>query len=142
MFLRPADIESRIVHQLIAAPSRLYSFEGVRMKDGSPASIHSVSQPIPSQRNRGEDIPLEEIAVVIGDFGYCEYIKTGVAKRLTDSMPLCEAHLVEKPPNRAIQPRTIRAPEVFIGYPYDTSVDIWSLGCLARLAVLKFCARY
>lgn len=31
-----------------------------------------------------------------------------------------------------IQPQALRAPEVTIGAPWDTGVDIWSLGCLVR----------
>ncbi|KAG5967526.1 hypothetical protein E4U57_000684 [Claviceps arundinis] len=36
-----------------------------------------------------------------------------------------EKHLFEK-----IQPLALRAPEVAIGAPWDTGVDIWTLGCL------------
>jgi serine/threonine protein kinase len=32
-----------------------------------------------------------------------------------------------------IQSPALRAPEVTIGAPWDTGVDIWSLGCLVRV---------
>ncbi|KAG6103061.1 hypothetical protein E4U14_006455 [Claviceps sp. LM454 group G7] len=37
----------------------------------------------------------------------------------------------EKHLSDLIQPLALRAPEVVLGAPWDTSVDIWSLGCLA-----------
>lgn len=46
LFFRPADIESKIVHELTVNPSRLYSYEGVPTDDLSPVPVHSVSQPI------------------------------------------------------------------------------------------------
>merc|ERR1712139_508019 len=37
-----------------------------------------------------------------------------------------------------VQPRYYRAPEVMLGIPYDTQVDVWSLGCaLFELATAK-----
>lgn len=30
-----------------------------------------------------------------------------------------------------MQSRSYRAPEIFLGLPYDTKIDIWSLGCIA-----------
>ena len=38
---------------------------------------------------------------------------------------------VHKPVNILIQTRQYRSPEVLLGLPYDTSADIWSLGCMA-----------
>lgn len=29
-----------------------------------------------------------------------------------------------------VQSRSYRAPEVILGLPYDTKVDVWSLGCI------------
>jgi serine/threonine-protein kinase SRPK3 len=31
------------------------------------------------------------------------------------------------------QPVLLRAPEVILGYPWSTPVDIWSVGCLVLL---------
>eukprot|EP00392_Amoebophrya_sp_AT5.2_P005595 g5604.t1 len=40
--------------------------------------------------------------------------------------------------DRNIQPRYYRAPEVFLGLPYDTQIDVWSCGCtLYELATGK-----
>lgn len=39
-----------------------------------------------------------------------------------------EKHLTDM-----IQPSDLRAPEVTIGAPWDSKVDIWSLGCLVYL---------
>ena len=33
-----------------------------------------------------------------------------------------------------VQSYALRAPEVILGAPCDTSVDLWSLGCLVRLS--------
>lgn len=38
---------------------------------------------------------------------------------------------VNHPVNDLIQTRQYRSPEVLLGLPYDTSADIWSLGCMA-----------
>src|ERR1700689_88208 len=35
-----------------------------------------------------------------------------------------------------IQPFALRAPEVILGCGWDTSIDIWNLGCLARYLLL------
>jgi len=40
------------------------------------------------------------------------------------------AHFRDRHLNEVIQPFALRAPEVILGYPWDTPVDIWSVGCL------------
>ena len=42
------------------------------------------------------------------------------------------AHFRNRHLYEVIQPFALRAPEVILGYPWDTPVDIWSLGCLVR----------
>jgi len=37
---------------------------------------------------------------------------------------------INSPTNDLIQTRQYRSPEVMLGIPYDTSADIWSLGCM------------
>lgn len=45
-----------------------------------------------------------------------------------------EKHLTEM-----IQPSALRAPEVTIGAPWDSKVDIWSLGCLVHYPIRHNC---
>jgi len=40
------------------------------------------------------------------------------------------AYWCSSQPSDYVQPAYLRAPEVILGYPWDTSIDIWSLGCL------------
>ncbi|KAG6050919.1 hypothetical protein E4U17_006340 [Claviceps sp. LM77 group G4] len=82
---------------------------------------------VPPQTTRGQSgaiVPLEEtlsplvsevasLRVRIIDFGVGTFLQWR------------ENHLFEE-----IQPLALRAPEVAIGAPWDTGVDIWTLGCL------------
>ncbi|KAK0474222.1 kinase-like domain-containing protein [Armillaria novae-zelandiae] len=56
-------------------------------------------------------VSLGPSAVVISDLGVASHI--------------------EKPFDGVIQPYALRAPEVYLGIPYSSSADIWSLACLA-----------
>jgi serine/threonine-protein kinase SRPK3 len=38
-----------------------------------------------------------------------------------------DKHLTE-----CIQPPSLRAPEVFLGAPWDASVDVWGFACIVR----------
>lgn len=64
------------------------------------------SQPLPDLGST----PLEERAIVIGDFG--------------EAVPASEDQ------EWMAQPEPYRAPEVILGCPWSKPVDIWSLGCL------------
>ncbi|KAH3744855.1 SRSF protein kinase 1 [Pelomyxa schiedti] len=77
----------------------------------SPLSSPSLSPTVPpdSPQAHLEDI-LKHFAVKIIDFGNANWVH----KRFTDN----------------IQTRQYRAPEVIIGAPWDTTVDMWSLGCM------------
>ncbi|KAK0190163.1 kinase-like domain-containing protein [Armillaria mellea] len=55
-------------------------------------------------------VSLGPSAVVISDLGVASHI--------------------ESPFDGVIQPYALRAPEVYLGIPYSSSADIWSLGCL------------
>ena len=50
---------------------------------------------------------------------------------------LGNACFVNCPMNDLIQTRQYRSPEVLLGLPYDTSADIWSLGCMTFELVTK-----
>ncbi|KAK0444236.1 kinase-like domain-containing protein [Desarmillaria tabescens] len=56
-------------------------------------------------------VSLGPSAVVISDLGVASHI--------------------EKPFKGVIQPFALRAPEVYLGIPYGSSADIWSMGCLS-----------
>jgi len=87
-------------------PSRLYP-ERVDLAF-SPDPIRTVvSQPIPltGVREDGRDVLIK-----VADLGHATW---------------ASRHF-----NEEIQPYTLRAPEVVLGHPWSTPVDIWSLGCL------------
>ncbi|CAP28649.2 Protein CBG08912 [Caenorhabditis briggsae] len=45
-------------------------------------------------------------------------------------------------PVKLVQPQNIRAPEVFMGLPYNEKSDVWSMGCLmAELYIVKLLFR-
>ncbi|KAG9004998.1 hypothetical protein FRB90_010615 [Tulasnella sp. 427] len=99
---RDDEIERLLIHHPSETyPPRIFPF---------PTPEHTItakSQPLP---NFGLKDDMSNIKVKIGDFGH----STWKDKHYTDE----------------IQPVGLRAPEVVLGYPWSTPVDIWTVGCL------------
>ncbi|EMD34014.1 hypothetical protein CERSUDRAFT_55736, partial [Gelatoporia subvermispora B] len=51
---------------------------------------------------------------------------------------LAIAHWQDHRSQELIQPSALRAPEVILGYPWSTQVDIWNLGCLVTELLIGF----
>ena len=50
--------------------------------------------------------------------------------KLADWGMACESNGNKKQQTNLVQTRMYRAPEVFLGMPYDSAIDVWSTGCL------------
>lgn len=45
---------------------------------------------------------------------------------------------IDKPPrSEEAQPVLLRAPEILLGHPWSTPVDIWSIGCLVSFIAMS-----
>lgn len=69
LLFRPTDLANIIPHHLVADPSRTYSVEGVIGNGWAPVTVHTATQPIPSWSREAEPKRLEDIELVISDFG-------------------------------------------------------------------------
>ncbi|QRV92958.1 Serine/threonine-protein kinase [Ceratobasidium sp. AG-Ba] len=92
-----------VAQTMIASPSKTY--QGFPNLEPSPYIIES--QPIKSSL---DSLDLDRVTIKIVDLGEAHW---------------SHHHFTDK-----IQPLALRAPEVILGYSWDTAVDIWSLGCL------------
>ncbi|TFY50406.1 hypothetical protein EVJ58_g11061 [Rhodofomes roseus] len=104
ILFRPRDLHTIISHELSINPSITYDC-GTEL---NPSVIPVVSQSLPL--SIGAPIHEHDLDVVLADLGHSHWISH---------------HFQEQ-----IQPFALRAPEVLLGYPWSTPVDIWSLGCL------------
>ncbi|KAH7921680.1 kinase-like protein [Leucogyrophana mollusca] len=101
-----AQAEEDIGRLLEESPST--SYEPRIEPDLSPDPIITVkSQPLP---NLGLRPDMSNLSVCLIDYG--------------QSTP------VGKVPEEQVQPVLLRAPEVILGHPWSTPIDIWSVGCL------------
>ncbi|KAI6027143.1 kinase-like domain-containing protein [Pisolithus marmoratus] len=82
----------------------------------SQSIVFTRSQPLP---NIGLSTSLDNISVCLIDYG--EATPVNKAKRGND-----------------YQPPIVRAPEVILGYPWSSSVDIWTVGCLLFEIITDF----
>ncbi|QRW07123.1 Serine/threonine-protein kinase [Ceratobasidium sp. AG-Ba] len=97
------DLPSIVAQTIVVSPSK--SYQGFPSLGPSPYMIES--QPIISSL---DSLDLNRVAIKIADLGEAHW---------------SHQHFADK-----IQPLALRAPEVILGHPWDTAVDIWSLGCL------------
>ncbi|QRV78159.1 Serine/threonine-protein kinase [Ceratobasidium sp. AG-Ba] len=97
------DPPSAVAQTIVASPSKAY--RGVPSLGPSPYIIES--QPIISPL---DSLDLDRVTIKIADLGEAQW---------------SHIHFKDK-----VQPLALRAPEVILGHPWDTGVDIWSLGCL------------
>ncbi|KAG6103060.1 hypothetical protein E4U14_006454 [Claviceps sp. LM454 group G7] len=123
----PVKTVKEIVRQLLKGLDFLHTECGVIHTDLKPMNIlleletpndtilkylESVT-PRTSERPNGAIVPLQEV------------IKTP----LVSEMESLHVRIIDFGVD-LIQPLALRAPEVVLGAPWDTGVDIWSLGCL------------
>ncbi|KDQ18372.1 hypothetical protein BOTBODRAFT_42127 [Botryobasidium botryosum FD-172 SS1] len=109
ILFRPADIEAVATHELATKPSMTYDC-GTELR---PSTIPVVSQALPLSTDPLIDdkiIKERDFVVVISDFGH--------------------SHWRHRHFQEIIQPSALRAPEVILGYKWDTPADIWNVGCI------------
>ncbi|EQL38806.1 CMGC/SRPK protein kinase, variant 2 [Blastomyces dermatitidis ATCC 26199] len=131
----PVRAIKRIARQLLLGLDFLHTECGVIHTDMHPKNIlleledphtaisrHLSEVPPRTDTQSGEVLPLREVMKIppISEIKepYIRIIDFGVATYR------------HKHHSQKIQPPALRAPEVTIGAPWDTGVDIWSLGCL------------
>lgn len=74
--------------------------------------------------------------MVLADLGHCGFAHEDLS-RMADLTYHCHAaHWISHHFEEKIQPYALRAPEVILGYPWSTPVDIWTLGCLVSGLIL------
>ncbi|KAM3510477.1 hypothetical protein MY11210_005879 [Beauveria gryllotalpidicola] len=135
----PVKAVKEIVRQLLMGLDFLHRECGIIHTDLKPTNIlleletpnETISEylesvpPRTTDRQDGTIVPLREVITtpLVSDMAslHVRIIDFGVSSWR-------EKHLSE-----LIQPFALRAPEVTIGAPWDTGVDIWSLGCLVRV---------
>lgn len=95
-----------ISYEIARAPGELYPTRYDKsLRDGPIITVKS--QPLLSSGIKEDG---SNLRIKIADFGHASWVD----RQLRDE----------------IQPFALRAPEVVIGYPWGTSADIWSVGCL------------
>ncbi|KAG7531179.1 hypothetical protein FFLO_04538 [Filobasidium floriforme] len=108
ILFRPEDVDAVINQELINDPSCSYD-----RPEGKPVyggTIAFRSQPLPPWTGKGSKEAIGKMTAVLADFGH--------------------SHWSHKHFQEIIQPFSLRAPEVHMGYGWTTSADIWSFGCL------------
>ncbi|OCH96308.1 kinase-like protein [Obba rivulosa] len=112
ILFRPRDLQSVVAHELVSSPSVTYDC-GTEV---SLPIVPVVSQCLPLSPN--PSIHERLLDAVIADVGHSHWQ---------------DHHFQE-----LIQPSALRAPEVILGYPWSTQVDIWNLGCLVTELLIGF----
>ncbi|KIL69157.1 hypothetical protein M378DRAFT_184402 [Amanita muscaria Koide BX008] len=103
----PQPAASRIDQYIQSNPPSVYG-PSLNLKSSTLPLVFSHSQPLPYYDLGGS---LEDISV-----------------RLMDCSEATPAYEPQRAESR--QPSIIRAPEVTLRYPWDSSIDIWTVGCL------------
>ena len=130
ILLRLDNMKSLIEETVARDPSRTYPIR--KDQPNLPATV--VSQPIPTPeaaQNSGS------LNIILTDFGQGE--SPILAVLIPFSNTGSSAQFLDKRVTDDIQPGALRAPEVIIGYEWGTKVDIWALGCLVIIFLLKNC---
>ena len=96
--------------------------------------ITVVSQPLP---NFGLKPDASNLEICLGDFGcgkfFISLFQIGYFGDICpEALAIGQQHTVP-----GVQPVVLRAPEVILGHPWSTPIDIWSAGCLVRLYSTK-----
>ncbi|KAM6497257.1 Protein kinase-like domain containing protein [Amanita muscaria] len=103
----PQPAASRIDQYIQSNPPSVYG-PSLNLKSSTLPLVFSHSQPLPYYDLGGS---LEDISVRLMDY--------------SEATPAYEPQRAE-----SRQPSIIRAPEVTLRYPWDSSIDIWTVGCL------------
>ncbi|THV05659.1 kinase-like protein [Dendrothele bispora CBS 962.96] len=109
---RPVDLSAVVAQELVAWPSVTYDCGTEIVPSITPVMTQSL--PITTE----PPLRADQVKVVLADVGHSHWR---------------QHHFQE-----IIQPGALRAPEVILGYPWDTSVDIWNLGCLITELLIGF----
>ncbi|KAG6313521.1 hypothetical protein E4U22_000883 [Claviceps purpurea] len=132
----PVKAVKQIVRQLLTGLDFLHRECGVIHTDLKPTNIllelenpsDNVSkylESVPPRTTRGQYgavVPLQEVIKMP--------LVSEIASPRVRIIDFGVASWREKHLSDVIQPLALRAPEVTLGAPWDTGVDIWSLGCL------------
>jgi len=115
ILFRPASLEAVVSHELVEDPSVSYQC-GTEIR---PTVIPAMSQVLPLTTE--PPVREEDLEAVIADVGHSHWRRR---------------HFQE-----LIQPTGLRAPEVILGYPWDTPADIWNVGCIVGRGTLQHATR-
>ena len=120
------------------------------------ASTESLSLPLSESLPTPTITDMTRVNIKIIDFGVCMFsfvthrrklprgtvpqalylIRTYTATFLLADHILLLASWIDRHLSDHLQPEHLRAPEVTLGAPWSTGVDIWSLGCLVRKFII------
>ncbi|EED78181.1 predicted protein [Postia placenta Mad-698-R] len=112
ILFRPVDVAAVVAHELSADPSACYDC-GTEI---SPPVVPTVSQVLPLSTELF--IREDHLEAVVSDVGH--------------------SHWRDRHFQEIIQPAALRAPEVILGYRWDTPADIWNLGCIVMELLIGF----
>ncbi|KIJ53603.1 hypothetical protein M422DRAFT_73895 [Sphaerobolus stellatus SS14] len=104
VLFRPSNLTEVITSELTKSPSVTYDCG----TEATPTVVPIVSQALPATTDA--IIPETSLEGVLADLGH--------------------SHRREHHFQEIIQPAALRAPEVILGYRWDTPADIWNFGCI------------
>ncbi|EED81523.1 predicted protein [Postia placenta Mad-698-R] len=108
ILFRPVDVAAVVAHELSTDPPACYDC-GTEI---SPPVVPIVSQVLPLSTE--PSIREDRLEAVVSDVGH--------------------SHWRDRHFQEIIQPAALRAPEVILGYRWDTPADIWNLGCIVCIS--------
>ena len=109
---------------LYSGPADAGLMEGIKLANGGPNDVDKINADMPPS--------LHSMKQTIARASYQPDLKDPkmIEKARTVVVDLGNACWTHRHFSEDIQTRQYRAPEVLIGNKYDTSADIWSLGCM------------
>ncbi|PCH34476.1 kinase-like protein [Wolfiporia cocos MD-104 SS10] len=112
ILFRPADIAALAAHALATDPSVAYDCG----TEACPPVVPVESQALPL--SAAPPVREDALEAVLADVGH--------------------SHWRHRHFQEVIQPAALRAPEVILGYAWDTPADIWSVGCIVTELLVGF----
>jgi len=122
--------DALIERHLQLNPSEIYE-PRIEPDLSSDPIITVKTQPLP---NFGLNPDLSNLNIRLIDFGHGtepSHVQRTICKLACTANPIDE-HVQDE-----VQPLVLRAPEVILGHPWSTPIDIWSVGCLVIIILLS-----
>jgi serine/threonine protein kinase len=133
--VRTNHMESVIRHEMVANPPTVAEMgrDALGRDIVLPAGvIPYFSQSLPAWLDEADEVVQDDITAVLIDLGKGSSQSSRWVSVADEVILFSTVRSCDTEHNERVQTTAYRSPEVILGHPWGTAIDIWAFGCLVR----------